>query len=240
MKPVAIPEHTNGLPCFRYHVEGHEALSAALVAEAHAQVCKNPQGVYYSRTRGETAWHSNSLPHDGARAPLLALIDEVIALRWQAVGWSRDTHPWRVTHLWANVARPGDFTLRHHHLQHGGNPVFGGTYYAQVPEQGGNFVACSPDAGLASWGELRPDDYLPFAVPRWWSVQPQAGDVLLFPAWLVHAVQENRAREDRIAWTFLCEMDGTPALDLQRDRPQYSPLARHPGWLQMVPAPKSP
>jgi uncharacterized protein (TIGR02466 family) len=233
-----VPEDTHGVPCFRYRLSDHHALSAALVAQAYAQRQQCPEGINYGHYRGETAWHSPPLSLGGATAPLLELIDRVIALRWQAAGWTRDSHPWRVAHLWANIARPGDFTLSHHHLAHGGNAVFGGTYYAQVPAEGGAFLACSPDAGLEAWGSVRPRDFAPFDVTRWWSVEPQAGDVLLFPAWVVHAVAPNRSQQDRIAWTFLCEMDPTLAVDPRRDVPEYKPLSRHPAWLQMLPRPK--
>lgn len=238
MNIECLPENTHGVPCFRYHLADHQALSAALVEQAYAYRRQEPAGMNYGRDPGETAWHSPPLPHDGVCARLIELIDRVVALRWNAVGWCRETHPWRVAYLWANIAQPGEFTLRHHHLAHGGNALFGGTYYAQVPAGGGNFLACSPDAGLEAWGEVRPAECLPFEVPRWWSVEPRAGDLLLFPAWLVHAVAPNASRQDRIAWTFLCEMQGPLPVDPRRDPPVYRPLSRHPAWLRMVPEPK--
>lgn len=238
MDVAFVPDNTHGVPCFRYRVAGHKPLSAALVAEAIAQRQQKPEGVNYGGYEGETAWHSPLMSLEGAASPLIELIDQVIELRWREAGWTRNSHPWRVVYLWANIAGPGEFTLRHHHLAHGGNAVFGGTYYAQVPPGSGAFLACSPDAGLEAWGGVRPQDYAPFEVPRWWSVEPQAGDMLLFPAWVVHAVAPNRSRQDRIAWTFLCEMGGPPAVDLRRDVPQYRPLSRHPGWLEMQPQTK--
>lgn len=235
MNIVPVVDNTHGVPCFRYRVNGHEALSAALVAQAYEQRSRRPAGVNYGGYAGETTWHSPLQAHDGACAELIALADEVVSLRWAAVGWSRQSHPWRVVYLWANIGAPGDFTLGHHHLAHGGKAVFGGTYYAQVPAGGGNFLACSPDAGLEAWGGMRPADYAPFEVPRWWSVEPQTGDVLLFPGWVQHAVAPNRSQQDRIAWTFLCEMDLPLEVDVRRDRPEYRPLSRHPGWLGLVP-----
>lgn len=238
MTILLVDDHTHGVPCFRYRVKGHEALSAALVDQAYEERRLHPGTMSYGSYDGETTWHSRHLPLDGARSPLLALIDEVVALRWSAVGWRRDTHPWRVAHLWTNIAGPGDATLCHHHLTHGGNAVFGGTYYAKVPAEGGNFLACSPDAGLKCWGSVRPRDHAPFEVPHWWSVEPQAGDVVLFPAWVLHAVAPNRSHEDRIAWTFLCEMDMPLEVNFQHDQPQYEPMRRHPEWRAMLPKPR--
>lgn len=238
MNIVSVNDDTHGVPCFRYRLTDHDALSAALVARAYEERRHQPQSFNYAPYAGETTWHSKLLAHEGPHASLLELIEAVVALRWQAVGWCRETHPWRVMALWANIAGPGDATLPHHHLKHGGTAVFGGTYYAQVPPGGGNFLGCSPDSGFEGWGSVRAADYKPFEVPRWWSVEPQAGDMLLFPAWVNHAVAPNGSREDRIAWTFLCEM-GTPlALDFERDRPEYRPLHQHAQWRALLPRAK--
>lgn len=238
MNIIPVADDTHGVPCFRYRRVDHEALSAALVAQAYEEQRNQPESINYGRYTGETTWHSKHLSHEGPHAPLLALIDEVVALRWHAVGWHRETHPWRVMALWANIAGPGHHTLPHNHLKHGGTAVFGGTYYAKVPPGGGNFLACSPDSGFESWGSVRAADYKPFEVPRWWSVEPQVGDMLLFPAWVNHAVAPNGSQEDRIAWTFLCEMDMPLELDHERDRPEYRPLSHHEQWRALLPKPK--
>lgn len=123
-------------------------------------------------------------------------------------GLLRDHAPdWRVN-AWANVNGAGDANAPHHHP----GSYWSGVYWVDTGdigpeganEMGGEFEMQDPRGIL-------PNLYAPqlkMAVPGCLSaglsdfITPQAGMMLIFPSWLVHAVRRYRGASPRISVAF--------------------------------------
>ena len=96
---------------------------------------------------------------------------------------------------WAVINRPGHFNLMHNHASH----LLSGALYLSVPEgmQGGEIYFQDPRLNLNAH-ETEAMRQIPL-LPPWHtagvSVTPAAGEILIFPSWLMHAVHPFTAEE---------------------------------------------
>ncbi|NIA71987.1 hypothetical protein HBA54_25635 [Pelagibius litoralis] len=105
---------------------------------------------------------------------------------------------------WANVNRRGDYHDPHNHP----HAYLSGTYYLQVPEAGApaeNRADVRPGAisfydprGAANMTAIRGDRQIEAEFTH----HPKAGEILLWPAFLLHFVHPNLAEEKRVSISF--------------------------------------
>jgi uncharacterized protein (TIGR02466 family) len=187
-------------------VRASEALNAALreVILAHAgQV----EGVALSNAGG---WQSADDFGDWSGAPGARLLDlgrrlaDGVTGMMQAGQFVQGAPEWKVN-AWANINRAGDINTVHHHP----GAYWSGVYWvASDPEaEGGQFEAHDPRG-------VMPTLYAPqlrFGLPGFLAaggtdfITPKAGVMVLFPAWLQHAVRPHTSDQPRISVAFnLC------------------------------------
>ena len=139
-------------------------------------------------------WQSDQGLHDD---PRLAGLMEVVATAAQnLLATLKIDAPLAVTGCWANVNAPGTGHRLHSHR----NNFLSGVYYVQVQEQANsiNFFDPRPQAGV-----IRPSVTQSTAEnTEVVSLGVTNGTLLLFPAWLPHAVDINRSRQPRISLSF--------------------------------------
>jgi uncharacterized protein (TIGR02466 family) len=193
-------------PLVSVRLAGHATLDAALTAAILAREAVE-RGITVSNLGG---WHSTELLSwcgpagkaiiDAAyemvgRMTLMELGDELVQAEVA----------WRVT-AWANVSRAGDANRPHGHA----GAFWSGIYWV---DDGG--VAADPSIGglleLADPRGIVADMVAPnlrFAVKdclsagRGETITPQAGTMVLFPAWLIHSVTPYRGTRPRISIAF--------------------------------------
>jgi uncharacterized protein (TIGR02466 family) len=106
---------------------------------------------------------------------------------------------------WANVNRRGDYHDPHNHP----HAYLSGTYYVAVPEVEGPPAENRPDVrpgaisfydprGFANMTAIRGDRQIEAEFTH----RPQAGDILLWPAFLMHFVHPNLSDEKRVSISF--------------------------------------
>ncbi len=108
---------------------------------------------------------------------------------------------WRIN-AWANVNRPGDANHRHHHP----GAFWSGVYWVDAgdEDQGGELELCDPRGVLPAFYAPQ----LRYAIPGCLSaggsdfLNPRTGQMILFPAWLEHAVRPYRGTRPRISVAF--------------------------------------
>jgi uncharacterized protein (TIGR02466 family) len=111
---------------------------------------------------------------------------------------------WTV-HGWANVNRLGDYHDPHNHP----HCYLSGTYYVQVPTdraplrtrsdvRPGCITFYDPRGPAVNTGAIRGDPYIE---PEH-TVQPRPGQILLWPAFLMHFVHPNLSETPRISISF--------------------------------------
>jgi uncharacterized protein (TIGR02466 family) len=92
---------------------------------------------------------------------------------------------------WVNLHDPGGFNMLHHHP----NVLMSGTYYLRVPEGAGRITFRDPRPGVLHV----PYDGTGVHCRSYTSVQPAAGQLVLFPSWLEHQVEVNASDSPRIS-----------------------------------------
>jgi uncharacterized protein (TIGR02466 family) len=113
----------------------------------------------------------------------------------------RGAPEWKIN-AWANVNRAGDLNQAHHHP----GAFWSGVYWvaADPRAEGGQFEAYDPRG-------VMPTLYAPqlrFGLPGFLAaggsdfIVPKAGVMVLFPAWLQHAVRAHTGAEPRISVAF--------------------------------------
>mgnify|MGYP000160781856 CR=1 FL=1 len=90
---------------------------------------------------------------------------------------------------WITIMPPGEFYMMHTHP----NAILTGTYYISIPENSGDFafldtqeMAIDPINGKAKLVR----------------VPPKEGNLVFFPAYVMHEVQKNNSNDVRISITF--------------------------------------
>lgn len=139
-------------------------------------------------------WQSDHGLHE--RAAFRPLLEWVEAAAASALSYLRVPWPLMVTGCWANVNAPGTGHRLHSHR----NNYLSGAYYVQVQEGADsiNFFDPKPQAGV-----IRPAATEPTAENTEVAmVRVKTGSLLLFPAWLQHAVDANRSNRARISLSF--------------------------------------
>jgi uncharacterized protein (TIGR02466 family) len=139
-------------------------------------------------------WQSD---HDLHQRPAFrAALEWVEAATASALAHLRIPQPLMVTGCWANVNAAGTGHRLHSHR----NNFLSGAYYVQVQDGADsiNFFDPKPQAGV-----IRPHVTEPTAENTEVAmVRVQTGTLLLFPAWLQHAVDVNRSGRARISLSF--------------------------------------
>ncbi len=137
-------------------------------------------------------WHSATDMHTrGEFNGLTREIFELVQGIYDELGYDPDFEP-VCDSMWANI-NPRHAYNRHHTHPHA---LWSGVYYVQAPD----------DCGLLYFTDPRPQTQIltPYFDPRrrhpntWNEVfyQPLEGRLIVFPAWLVHAVHPNLSEEE--------------------------------------------
>ena len=142
---------------------------------------------------GENWQSDHGLQERPAFGPLLEWVEAAAA---SALSYLRIPRPLVVTGCWANVNAPGTGHRLHSHR----NNYLSGAYYVQVQDGADSidFFDPRPQAGV-----IRPAATEPTAENTEVAmVRVKTGSLLLFPAWLQHAVDVNRSGRVRISLSF--------------------------------------
>jgi uncharacterized protein (TIGR02466 family) len=139
-------------------------------------------------------WQSD---HGLHRNPAFQPLTEwVLAAAAQALSTLHVPQPLILTGCWANVNAPGTGHRLHSHR----NNYLSGAYYVQVQDGADsiNFHDPKPQAGVMRPAATAPTEYNTEVA----MVRVTTGSLILFPAWLQHAVDVNRSKDARISMSF--------------------------------------
>ena len=181
------------------HVQGHEAMTAALVTAIRARQAAD-RGLKRSNVGG---WHSatDMLQWGGPAAAALADSATKMAKRLSSFD-GRDANAVKWTmRMWANISPPGALNMSHAHP----GVLWAAVYYCSMG------VAAGEEAGALILEDPRfplPQARMPGFRIIGADGQPQgherklatkAGDLVLFPAWLRHGVSPHEGSGERIS-----------------------------------------
>ena len=183
-------------PIFRYKVDNYKTFNKELEEYIYKLKDEDSEGVVRSNRGG---WHSKSFKvrekgtiQNRFTQELSKYIFDVI----QTYGWKCVPERVVVSEMWAIINKPRDFNVIHTHP----NAYLSAAYYVKAPEKAGRFVIENPLS-------VARHSYPAHATKTEYNIKAAAldieeGDLLLFPAYLPHKVNENKSDKDRIVISF--------------------------------------
>ena len=195
-------EHTKyeklfSTPLVRFRVPEHEALNATLLSEG-ARLRGLSDGVTKSNRGG---WHSEGNLFDNEAEciqTLRGLAEETVLEATRKIGAKTDPTTLKLKlFAWMNANPPGGFNAPHTHP----GAHWSGVYYVSQPEievgNSGMIEFLDPRSDLPNGRILGASA---FRMKK--KLRPQAGEIILFPSYLVHWVYPNEADEERVSIAF--------------------------------------
>ncbi len=183
-------------PVFKYQIRDYKNINKELLSYIYNLEKNDPKGVKKSNIFG---WHSKSfnlLEKNNVPNKFFSIIEDHIKDVFNKYGWVFDPLKVKCTSMWAIINRKNSFNIEHTHS----NNYLSAAYYVKAPENSGNFKASNPNIinrnifPKSNQGtELNSNSV---------SIKINEGDLLIFPAYLPHSVEENKTEEDRVIVSF--------------------------------------
>ena len=184
-------------PLMRFHIADHGDLNTELLAEG-ARLRKIEEGVSKSNKGG---WHSEGNLFS-SNVPCIQKIrgaaENAVSAVTQKVTRSREHESLRLKlFAWMNVSPQGALNAPHTHP----GAHWSGVYYVSQPKvetgTSGMIEFLDPRSDLPNWRILKAKA---FRLKK--RIRPAAGDLVIFPSYLVHWVYPNETGEDRVTIAF--------------------------------------
>jgi len=171
------------------------------ILEKCLQLEKESEGVKISNVRG---WQSNEI--DLAFEPFNKLVPDILDVLKNVVEYAQFVPNYTITNAWININRLNCSNLVH---THAGSTV-SGVFYINVPKDSGKIKFMNP-ARVAISSYVRDwewtGDLSTRPIGEVYQYQPVAGEILLFPSWLEHYVENNYSKEPRVSIAFNIKLD---------------------------------
>ena len=180
-----------------------EKLNDDLIEKIYAWREQDPHGTFRTNVPQLGGWHSSTDMH--TRGEFGALTSEILEMAdgiFRDLGYDPEFEP-VCDSMWTNINPRYSYNRSHTHP----HALWSGVYYVHTPD----------NCGLLSLTDPRPQSQImpPYydaqrrAAETWNEVyyQPQAGRLIMFPAWVAHEVQPNLSEQegragDRISVSF--------------------------------------
>lgn len=184
-------------PLLRFKVPDHAVLDAALLLEGE-RLRAEGEGVQKSNRGG---WHSDGNLFD-VKAPsiqrLRAFAEEAVIKATHKITKKMDPEDKKLKlFAWMNANPPGGYNAPHTHP----GAHWSGVYYVSQP------VVDEGSSGMIEFMSPRSDlpDWRIFQAPAFRlkkKLRPEAGEIVLFPSYLLHWVFPNETAEERVTIAF--------------------------------------
>jgi len=165
---------------------------SSAVVRATKQTMLMPSDAGSMRGGGKTnANHNDQDPHMWEELhDFMVWLQPVVESVWKE--WDMQDIPLEVMNSWTNITNKGGYVIEHDH-----SPAhMAASIYLEKPQNSGNIEFRNP---LHSSWTYMPRSHADFSRQDFWQeVKCNTNDILLFPAWLSHRVQENTVSENRI------------------------------------------
>ena len=185
--------------------EEHRPMNAALAAKVDALIAPRP-----SLGPGEN-WQTHQNLHELPEfAGLVDIIKTAVdgCLDYLKIHYEG----YAITGCWANLSPPGVGHPGHSHP----NNYLSGVYYVKVPRGGDSITFNDPRVQTTIMAPHVKQADRANAVQA--ALPVREGRLIVFPAWLVHSVEANRSREERLSIAFNIMFT------------QYAETMAHPLW----------
>ncbi len=182
-------------PVFHYSLENKQELNIKLKDYILNLKKKNEKGLKKSNQGG---WHSPmfDILNDHLAKKFTIIFENYVKKSVEEIGWNYDSDRVKIEAMWSIINKKGSFNIQHNHP----NAYLSAAYYVKFPEKSGNIKFFDPrEQKNIRYPKIT--KYTEISAPIV-EITPKEGDLLIFPAYLYHAVSENLAEEDRIIVSF--------------------------------------
>lgn len=183
-------------PVFKYKVNKFETLNEELLKFIYNLKEKDNVGLKKSNING---WHSESFDLndlEGKPHKFLSHITEYIKDVFKHYGWIYDSTKVKCTSMWSIINKKGSFNIEHIHS----NNYLSAAYYVKAPKNCGKFKALTPN--IINKNFFPKSNEITELNALTAKINVTEGDLLIFPAYLPHSVEENKSDEDRVIISF--------------------------------------
>ncbi len=182
-------------PVFHYEIEDYQKLNIELKNYILELKKNNKEGINKSNQGG---WHSSNfdLENDKLVKQFASIFTNYIKKAVEEIGWNYDPERTIIEAMWSVVNKKESFNIQHNHP----NAFLSAAYYVQFPKNSGNIKFFEPrEQKNIRYPKIKKFTEISAPIVE---VNPKEGDLLIFPAYLYHAVNKNLAEEDRIIVSF--------------------------------------
>lgn len=183
-------------PIFKYKIENYEKLNKELSEFIYKLNESDKIGVKKSNING---WHSKSFDLndlDNIPNKFLNHISNNIKDVFKNYGWVYNPSKIMCSSMWAIINKKGNYNMEHSHS----NNYLSAAYYVKAPKNCGNFKASNPS--IINRNLFPRSNQTTELSSNSASIKITEGDLLIFPAYLPHSVEENKSDEDRVIVSF--------------------------------------
>jgi uncharacterized protein (TIGR02466 family) len=147
-------------------------------------------------------WHSTT--DMGQKPEYQQLVTELLRMQKEIYNNEHLDRHARLGNMWANINPPGGMNQPHIHP----NSLFSGVYYVKSQPKAGRLKIYDPRPGVQFIMPVRKPGDPGKDMWRDANIQPVVGRIIMFPAWLWHAVEPNKSNDLRISVSFNFIQDG--------------------------------
>jgi uncharacterized protein (TIGR02466 family) len=182
--------------------KGFAALNADLLDACRMMADEDEAGRAWSRQNGYRGYTSYSSPGElwnraTAFGDLKRKLDRQAAAFADELGLDLDGRRLKMDSFWVNVLKPGGGHSGHIHP----HSVLSGTYYVDLPKGAKGIRFEDPRLAMMMAAPMRHDG-APADQRAFVTIEPAAGDLLLWESWLRHEVPPSDAKADRVSISF--------------------------------------
>tara|TARA_Y100000361_G_scaffold135500_1_gene135441 strand:+ start:185 stop:775 length:591 start_codon:yes stop_codon:yes gene_type:complete len=180
---------------FHWDVDSFEENKKEIIKYCYAEKKRDPQGIVKSNSGG---WQSDSDHHEGSI--IYSFLKKEVSNYLSSRCIFKDEVTIDFDNMWININQKGDYNLIHNHP----DCSLSGVLWIKTPENSGKLMLVNPNDFVQSrminlFQSWVRDDY---AIHNAYYMDLVPGRVVLFPSHLLHGVQSNESRQDRISVSF--------------------------------------
>ena len=154
---------------------------------------KEDKGITRTNVKG---WHSTTDMHE--RPEFKNLVNMLYACQKTVYEQEYyESEPF-LGNMWANINPPGGSNRAHQHP----NSLWSGVYWIKTPKNCGQLKIDDPRSVACMTRPRQKDGKKPDRLWRESHYEPVAGRCIMFPSWLMHAVDPNESNDVRISVSF--------------------------------------
>ena len=182
-------------PIFCFKLENFQSVNIELLKFIYDEQKNDPEGINRSNVHG---WHSKNfdLSKESPARSFGLNLQKYLQVVFSNYGWPFKDNIVKLAQMWAIINKKNSFNKAHIHP----NNYLSSAYYVKAPKGCGNIKFYNPNE--VSRNRFPSGTKSTEFSANLRSIEPEEGDLLIFPSYLYHSVDANISDEDRVIISF--------------------------------------